>query len=634
MKHHGVFRSTAQAELPQMRALYAALFLLSALSIAVRLANAAAPQFEDLGETLRAHEMSLPLVTRDPDGHWMAWGSHAAVDRRALVGVRTDNGAITYVDIARFGGGHILMWSAANGNLYAYSGGPGHFLKYDVTRRELIDLGVPGQPAGYWMGSATGPDGRIYVGTTPKTLLVRCDPRSDKIDNVGPIATDPRQSYLLYPAVSDDNVVYCPVGLHHAELWAVYPDRGEKRQILPDAMTGEPGMPRVWTAKDGKVYGKLGTHEFACFPDRIEPGKTLPARYSASAAAGNQRVVGIKDGQLVLADVKTRKQTLVPTHYEGRPVNLYSVTCQRDGRVYGGTVSPASSFAFDTHTAKITNLGRLSSGLVQVYDTLSHPKGLFLSSYTEGHVDFYDPTQPIATGKNPRPIACLAKLCQQERLVQMVVGPDGNVYAGSLPIKGHLGGALVRIDAEDLSVATWRDVIPHQSLLGLVSLPETGELLCGTSIGGGSSAIPTEKQACVFLWDVKQQKVTCRAQPLPDVPGYQSLARSSAGVVYGFANSKYFAFDPRARKVLFTGELPFKTLHYPGPRGASVGRRGLIYGIADDALFAIDPVNHGVQIVAHHPSLESTFGYFVTDEGDLYYGSNAHLMRCRLADLR
>jgi hypothetical protein len=211
-----------------------------------------------------------------------------------------------------------------------------------------------------------------------------------------------------------------------------------------------------------------------------------------------------------------------------------------------------------------------------------------------------------------------------------LLGPDGKVYAGTIPVKGHLGGALVRINPDDLSTTVWRDVIPRQSILGLASLPETGEILCATTVGGGSSAIATEKEAFVFLWDVKQEKVTFRFQPLPGTQSYRSLARAPNGVVYGFTDAKYFAFHPQQRKVLFTGDLPVKTLRYPGVRGAPDGPRGLIHGIGDDAVFAIDPADHRARIVARHKSLETAFGYFVTGDGILYYGSGSHLMRCRM----
>jgi hypothetical protein len=45
-----------------------------------------------------------------------------------------------------------MMISAAGGNLYAFADKPGHFLKYDVTKRELIDLGVPAGNGSYWSG--------------------------------------------------------------------------------------------------------------------------------------------------------------------------------------------------------------------------------------------------------------------------------------------------------------------------------------------------------------------------------------------------------------------------------------------------------------------------------------------------
>jgi hypothetical protein len=65
--------------------------------------------------------------------------------------------------------------------------------------------------------------------------------------------------------------------------------------------------------------------------------------------------------------------------------------------------------------------------------------------------------------------------------------------------------------------------------------------------------------------------------------------------------------------------------------GAPVGARGLICGLGDDTVFAIDPADHSARIIARHKTLEKAFGYFITAEGVLYYGSESHLMRCRLA---
>ncbi|MBM4087097.1 MAG: hypothetical protein FJ272_20095 [Planctomycetes bacterium] len=102
--------------------------------------------------------------------------------------------------------------------------------------------------------------------------------------------------------------------------------------------------------------------------------------------------------------------------------------------------------------------------------------------------------------------------------------------------------------------------------------------------------------------------------------------------MYGLAGGKYYAFDPKARKVIFTGDLPVKAIRWPGLSDEPVGPRGLIYGIGDDAVFALNPADDSAQIIARHESLTRAFGFYVTPDGVLYYGSGANLMRCRVGD--
>src|SRR5262245_51581901 len=130
------------------------LFSLAAVAALLPTAHAAAPLVvEDLGQPVRVRSLGLRCVTRDAAGVQEAWASYETADRFALLGVRLDNGKLTWVDTTRFGQRHVQMITAADGNLYAFAGVPGRFLKYDVTRRELIDLGVPAKEASYWLGA-------------------------------------------------------------------------------------------------------------------------------------------------------------------------------------------------------------------------------------------------------------------------------------------------------------------------------------------------------------------------------------------------------------------------------------------------------------------------------------------------
>src|SRR5262249_28671592 len=156
------------------------------------------------------------------------------------------------------------------------------------------------------------------------------------------------------------------------------------------------------------------------------------------------------------------------------------------------------------------------------------------------------------------------------------------------------------------------------------------EMLGVTSIQGGSSALPTEPEACLFLWDCKQEKVTFRATPLPGTKSYGAVVQAHNGIVYGVAPGKYFAFVPMKRQTILTRELPVKTLHFPDLADAPVGERGLIYGLGDDAVFAIDPGDHSVRIVGRAEELRTAHGFCVTRGGELYFGTGGRLKQVKL----
>jgi outer membrane protein assembly factor BamB len=590
--------------------------------------------FEDLGNPVVQKTLSMRCVTRDAAGMLEAWAAFESPDRFALVGVGLDDGKITWVEINRFGAPptsarHPQMVTGADGNLYAFVGVPGHFIRYDVTKRKLTDLGAPSPDASYWLGSELGPDGKFYLGTYPKTELVRCDPTTGRVENLGRLTEDDRLVYVAHPVASDDGVIYCPVGAHHGELWAYDTRASTRRQILPEAMTTAQGWPEVWRGSDGRVYGERSGKKFRCTPTSIVLDETSKrAQRSNPRAMGDLFVGDIgEDGKLAIT--RGAKTTHVATDFTGVPRLIYSVSCERQGRIYGGTVAPARAFSFDPATRKLTDHGQFTGGPVQIYDTINHERGLFLASYMNASVDLFDPDAPLKNGENPRRIVTLDG---HERPVQEIIAADGLIYTGTTPSKGRLGGALLRVNPADLTHRVWQNIMPNQSIQRLTSMPQTGEILGVTSIYGGSSAIPTEKEAELFLWDCKQEKVVFKTAPLPGIKLYTAVVATRNGLVYGtvYGSNKFYAFDPVARKTVFTGTLPVRSLHFPDLADEPFGPRGLIYGIGDDALIAIDPSDHSVKVLGHDPALKRTHGFCISQDGFLYFGSGSHLMRCKL----
>lgn len=591
-------------------------------------------EFENLGAPAHATGHGLLLITPHPDGHHIAWANRG----QNLLGVRLDTGETTLVPLDMFGtGSHVSLVHGADGGIYAYVGRPAaHFVRYDVGTGEVQDLGAPADNAHYFSAGlgAMSPDGRFYVGTYPRATLVWVDTHTEETGATGPLTDDPRNHYM-WPsvAVSDHNIVYCPIGLHHQELYAWDPATEQATQILPQEMTTRPGSPRVWKAADGHVYGRSGDAVFRCTPTGIMPLESVPGAARTPVMAGEWIVGHIDhDGVVKLTHADTGEERALQTDYEGRPIRIYCVATEWEGKIWGGTHSPARVFSLDPETGETVDHGRRTSGDVQVYDIIGTSAGLLLASYVAAWLDIWNPLAP----EGEQGPTTLPRGRHQERPIQWARGPDGHYYIGTVPIKGYVGGALARVDVDAAEVTWWYNPVGDLSITGAAPVPETGELLCGASIQGGTSAIPTETEAVVFLWDCEQEDVAHVDRPLPGATRYIAPTRAETGVIYTLALNEdgvwqYVAYDPIRRQTLHVGDAPFRwSPRFPYLHEEPVGPEGLIIGLGQDAVYAISPADHSVRVLGRHPSVSGAHGFMVTADGTLYYGSGPELWRARL----
>jgi hypothetical protein len=606
--------------------------LCAALCLTACTSVLAEPQFERIGMPCVIKQLGVWFVAPDGKGGHMAWGDFESPDQRAIIGVNIETGETTWVDVGMFRFTHIAMTLGADGRVYVYTGNPSHFLAYDMATGELEDLGAPAEPANYFSKGQMGPDGKTYwIGSYPGTHLVSVNTETGETKHHAKIAEDPLENYI-WPqlAVADDGIVYCPVGLHHKELWSYDPASGEKRQILPEEFLDDQGSPSVWLAEDGAVYGRAGSTAFRCHPDRVEVLAEVPAASSKRDPSNVVDGVAVRfidrDGRLVLTDVETEETRFVQTDYEGQPQQIYSVAAERDGKIWGGALFPSNSFYYEPASGALVDIGQVVAGGCQVYDVLNVPQGLLKSSYPQAAMDLFDPDRPIGEGNPVR----FKRVPGQERPNQFAPGPDGHYYCGTVPVKGRLGGALVRLDLSDNSVNYWANIVEDQSIMYCAAVPETNELLLASSVQGGSSAKPTKTEGFIAHWDCAGEEVVHSTQPVEGAPHYGRLVRADTGIVYGLAGAKYFAYDPVKRETLMVGDLPATRVAFPGLHDEPVG--GLIYGIAGDTLFAIDPADHSARVVAQHESLARAHGFMVTEENVLYYGSGPWLWKCEFAE--
>ena len=582
--------------------------------------------FEDLGSPIMIRTLTVRTVTPKADGGYVAWGWRK---QDSLVGIDVTNGKSFQLDMKKYGAVNLAVARGPDGSLFFYAGTPGRFFKY-TPEGTLVELGIPAKPASYWLGGHATPDGVLYVGTYPRAILVACDMNTGKVTSHGRVPDDKREKYIIGVAVADDGIVYCGVGLHHQELWSLDPDTGKRCQILPDSLTERQGSPKIWTGTDGHVYGSGGGLKYRCRPDGIDEGRTCAERRDPTLKTAGDKDVATLDerGRLKLVGVADGTRSEIQTDYAGRSPAVFSVGCRRDGKIHGGTIFPGRGFSYDPKQDLFEELEGVTPGSIQIYDTVNHPKGLFLASYMGCKLDLFDPDSPRKSGQNPRRFK--GSIPGHERPVQWEEGPDGGLYFGTVPAKGRLGGALVRVDPKDLAVRVWENIMPEQSIHYLASVPQTSELFGCASVGGGSSAIPSLDEAEVFVWDTKTEEVVWRGKPVPGTRSYLRAVRTADGLIAGLAGQSWYLFDPVKRQVAYKGNLPVKRLHFPYLSDQPVGLKGLVVGVGDDGVFAIDPATRTVEILGRHDSLTRTHGFLVTEDRWLYYGSGSSLWRSQL----
>lgn len=596
----------------------------------------AAPRFEDLGKPVAERGLSFSYVTPGPDGNLLAWAMVRGEESQGAVGIDTVTGRVHRVELQRYGASNVRLAQGPDGALYLFAGQPGRFFRYEPVAGKLTELGTPSDAATYWMRQGVSHDHVFYVGTYPRAELVACDMKTGDVRTVAALNDDPREKYIIDAAPDEhDGWVYCSVGLHHRELWAVNPVDGAKRQLLPAAMMEAQGAPEVWTSADGRVYGRSGKTTFRCFPDRIEAGEAPAARPADRARLpGGELVRAMGDDGVLHIAKSTDEERTIPTDYRGLPLRIYTVGPLHDGVLYGSGLKPGHFFTYRTATAEAVDHGTVTSGQIQVYDMVVHETGLFIGSYTGASIDRLDPHVPIARGKNPQRIVQLSREYDQERPEQVIVGPDNAIWIGTVPVKGRLGGALSRIDPGDFSVQCWRDIVPDQSIVSLVALPDTNQLLLGSSIRGGTSAAPKATEAVLALWDVGSSKVVAEFKPVAGARQYCGLARAANGMIHGLAVTadglSRFVFEPGRRATVLAETMELDRPHFPYLHDRPVGPQGLLIGLASDAIFGIDPADNSLTVLARDKSVAGALGFWVTDEGQVYYGSGATLWRCDL----
>jgi hypothetical protein len=630
-------------------------FLLLALTLSIGLCGfsaTAAPKLENLGKPISFSIFDVFGITRNDAGDATVWAIVRSPEQRGVVGTEVKSGKSRFVDLGKYDSSRLQARVIGN-KVYAVmcAKNRGIFVEYNPATGKLRDFPLDAElKAGYFMqisGDFTA-DGKYYVGVYPETQLCWLDTKTGKTGFTPRFSTNKRQNYLNSVAVDrNTGIVYAAAGLNTPEVFSYDPATGKFRQIIDEKYLIEGKKSSVALGGDGGVYVNAAGKRFRCTPDAAIEVDAVPPLDRRTAKFHLPFDLNVSETmtaeafdsncRLILKNTATGEKTIVQSDFPIVNPLVYSICGGLDHRIWVGSFTPAAIASFDgsAQEPEYTNYGKMSTGSVQVYWTLETPKNTYTSSYSAGAIDRLD-----LKAKKFKKLLTLSDSSkeQQERIFMLIPAADGKIYGPTMPIKSILGGGIVELDPATENYVFYRNVIKNQSIRALAAAP--GNLLFGVSdVSGGTSAIASEKEAKIFLWDTATKQVVWEEVAVPGEKTYLGAYPVSASKFWtvGTSTRTVVLFDAAARKVEKTIRLPegYSGLRPVGSAPALGNRAVLLLG---DSLFDVDFDSGKITKVLSSPAIEAKFkgslhgthAEYMAPDGSVYFGSESSLYRVRM----
>lgn len=486
-------------------------------------------------------------------------------------------------------------------------------------------VGKPAASESYIWAFTNGHDGRIYGGTYGNAKLVSYDTRTGRMTDHGRM--DDTQMYSRSVATGKDGKIYVGTGFAIANIVCYDPQTGKHASVVPAEHRVQDGG-HVWNGADGHAYGRIKIWHYRLVDGKAEliPSDKAVPEAPRQLADGRILVDHNYNGSYTLNDPKTGQNKTYTYAYKGAGAPVFHVAVGPDGNIYGSTAMPCEMFVYEPSKTRLTNPGNPCGVGGEVYSFQALDKRMFACAYPGSVLAVYDHGRPWDFGtkpeNNPMQIGQVGDGHLRPRA--MILGPNDDLYIGSLPPYGQLGGAMGVVSTKTYkTVENYRHLIKNQSIVSLVWDRQGGLIYGGSDIAGGGGSTPSEREARFFAWDPAGKRLVMEIVAVPGDTQVSALA-TAEGKVFGASmpSNTLFVFDPRIKKVVHKGKIPYGRLLEVS---LGVNTDGLIHGLTASSVITVDPKTYAIKEVARLP-VAASCGWALTESG-VYFGSGVHLWR-------
>ncbi len=311
----------------------------------------------------------------------------------------------------------------------------------------------------------------------------------------------------------------------------------------------------------------------------------------------------------VAYNLETHNLEVMELDLPGKNYNPRSLITGPDGKIYGSNHLGGGTSVYDP----ISNKNELYYGIAQAESGIALDDKLYFACYTQAKIYEYDPAEEwkfnYTIAINPNEVFRLGPVYEQDRPFGSASG-DGLLYIGTVPEYGKLGGTIAIYDPQTKEFPyVLRNVVQDQSVTALTY--HDGVLYGGTSVWGGIGAVPTQKDAKFFAFDVKTRTKLFETVIADGKRTITTVEVGPDGKIWGMSEGYLFKYNPKTDEMEYNeeafSEINFSAITYENPRfyGAQLvaGNDGYMYGNTTGKFFRVNPVSMEIEILRNSSSV-------------------------------
>ncbi len=374
----------------------------------------------------------------------------------------------------------------------------GSLQRFDLLKREWYPL-LRVESEEYIWNLVKGSDGCYYGGTWPGDKLLKYDPSTHMLHDLGKVSKEEGNNYsrTIYTGVPGKvyiNSVFAAKRVTSYDISSgTYTHEFGGRQCgvfmtceqfvcttndqtfeILDPYTGEKLVPEAIPVGELDSYAekyelarKLKEH---CDNDSRTAVKEVLGDGLAfvSAYMDNGDIVGVQAQEMFLIKKGTKKAEFIDIDADPPRTFIHELISDENGLLWGASSFGMTIFSFDPKKDEYKNTKSISRCGGEVYGMVAKDGKIYNTAYAGGEHIVYDPAKPWAARENINPMSIHPVGPAYIRpYTKSKLDKDGNIWTGWIIEYGKRGQAISKWNTADNSISVYENIVPQTGIFGL-----------------------------------------------------------------------------------------------------------------------------------------------------------------------